>query len=75
MDKKVENKKQEVLDYFASAGARAGTTDAIKWMKVLLSDLIEAARLSVWEEVKACPECGEDTKLSRVCECGWWEES
>lgn len=76
MNPNVEEKKKAVIEHFISAGARSGTTDSLKWMKALLDDLVEAARLSVWEDIKECPECGTETKLSRDCEqCGWFEEA
>jgi hypothetical protein len=75
MDQKIEEAKKKVCEYFLSHGAKGGTVENIKWLKTLLSDLVEASRLSVWEDVKNCPECGSETTLSRTCECGWFEES
>lgn len=67
----LDEAKQKAQECFTLHG---GDTTHLKWFKACLDEVVEAARLSVWEEVKACPECGEETKLSRTCECGWWEE-
>jgi hypothetical protein len=72
MDAKVEEAKKSAMEWFILKG---GGTVHLKWFKALLDDLVEAARISVWEDIKACPECCADTKLVRECECGWSEES
>lgn len=68
----LEEAKQKAQEHFMLHG---GKVDQLKWFKACLDEVVEAARLSVWTEAKLCPECGEETKLSRICECGWWEES
>jgi len=72
MDAKVEVAKRKAEEWFILKG---GGVAHLKWMKALLDDLVEAARGSVWESFKGCPECGAGTQLTRLCECGWSEDS